>query len=310
MVDRLPHDVKASIASFLSGDQLKQLALVNRAWRAAGESHLMSRLHVPPLGYAEEFAKASWAGLRQLLESQPSRIPSIKEIKAGMIYGSMSDRNAILRMVSPYLTTWTEVHSCTNHSSLGRCDWAGQSHLLLAMQPMPALKKLTIHVDGSWSLTLPNLLRVTPKLTNLCLRGETTDQVLSLPTEIWPKLDNLTTLSVEHHRGGLLTTLPHAMLPLCGNLRTFNLKLLSLTLSDMGNFKIYVQPIRTALGIENVSIDCPGEDVDNVALYDELFSELDDAYDEEDTDEVEDSKWLGMKRLNVTGDVSQTSRRI
>jgi hypothetical protein len=99
MVDRLPHDAKALIASFLSGHQLKQLVLVSQAWRAAADSHLMSRLHVPPPSGRHqcvgESAVASWAELRQLLESQPSRISFIKEIKAsgnGLLGNGASER--------------------------------------------------------------------------------------------------------------------------------------------------------------------------------------------------------------------------
>lgn len=209
----------------------------------------------------------------------------------------MSDRNAILRMVSPCLTTWTEVHSCTNHSSLGRCDWAGQSHLLLAMQPLPVLKNLTIHVDGSWSLTLPNLLRMTPSLTSLHIWGDITEPMTTLPTEMWPKLDRLTTLSVEPGQVGLDSNLLDTLLPCWANLRTFNLKLFPLTLDHLGVLEIYLWTIRSATRIENVHIDCPDQNVDGEPWWKTVFSKTYNG-------QGEDLRWLSLKTLSLTNDVS------
>lgn len=90
MTDLFPHDIKNLIASFLRGRQLKRLVLVNHAWKAAGEPYLLSRLQIPPgHRYTVDGQKeaASWAGLRQLLESQPSRARSIRKMSVIIIPG-------------------------------------------------------------------------------------------------------------------------------------------------------------------------------------------------------------------------------
>lgn len=201
-------------------------------------------------------------------------------------------------MVSPYLTTWTEVYSCTDHSSPTGCPWAGLPHVLLAMQPMPLLKNLTIHVDGAWSLTLPNLFRMTPNLTSLYLWGDITEPMTTLPTELWPKLDRLATLSVEPGQVGLDSNLLYTLVPCWGSLRTFNFKLLSLTQDDLDTLENYLVIIHSATRIEKIHIDCPDQNVHGEPWWKTLFSKTYNSHGE-------DRRWLSLKTFSLTDDVSQ-----
>jgi hypothetical protein len=200
-------------------------------------------------------------------------------------------------MVSPYVTAWTEVYSCTDHSSPTGCPWAGLTHVLLAMQPMPLLKNLTIHVDGAWSLTLPNLFRMTPSLASLHIWGDITEPMTTLPTELWPKLDRLATLSVEPGQVGLHSVLLHTLVPCWANLRTFNLKLVSLTLDYLDILDMYLETIRSATRIENVHIDCPNQNIDGEPWWKTLFSKKYNGHGV-------DLRWLSLKTLSLNNDVS------
>lgn len=180
---KLPHDVKATIVSFLNGQQAKQVALVNRQWKAATEDDLWSRLHVPSRtesgGYDMRGNReiASWKKLRQLLESHPARSRSIREMTVLLVPDALEDRLAVLKLVAPSLTRWTDLFSCLDDNDFleSCCEYAGMSVLSLAIQPLPALRDLTIHIDGTLTLTLPGLLRMTPSLTHLHLQGRTND---------------------------------------------------------------------------------------------------------------------------------------
>jgi hypothetical protein len=56
----------------------------------------------------------------------------------------MEHRNAVIKMVSPYLVSLTELHSCVDHSANAGCRLVLLSHYSLAMQPLPALEHLVI----------------------------------------------------------------------------------------------------------------------------------------------------------------------
>lgn len=274
-LDRLPHDAKVLIASFLSGHQIKRLVLVNRAWRAAGEVHLRSRLIVPPLHdlHSPEEAE-SWTRLRQLLESQPDSITPIKHMRVVANKRGMEHRNAVIKMVSPYLVSLTELHSCADHSVNADCRWALLSQYSLAMQPLPALEHLVIHVDGAWSLSLPGLLRLTPNLITLGLNGEIDDLVLPLGIEMWPKLVRLTTLSLDTLSESLDTELFYTLVPLCGNLQTVNLKLDSLTWEDEERIMSCLYPVRYAPNVEHMHLDLPWQAEEGIqGWYERLYSE-------------------------------------
>lgn len=269
MVDLFPHDVKDLIASFLSVRQVKQLVLVNRAWKAAGDKYRHTRLHVPSPRdvYHHDGADeaTSWAGLRQLLENQPASISRIREMKVVTIYGAMKDTKAILRMVSPFITSWAEAYICDNCRDLlidQYCMTAMLSHLSLAMQPLPALEHLSVHFDDAWTMTLPGVLRMTPKLTSLCLRGHARDTMTAGEAETWPRLVHLTTLSMDTCLRVLASNLIQTILSLYKTIKRFNLRLSPLKFDDLGALESYLFPIveSTTIGLQTVHFDIPWED--------------------------------------------------
>jgi hypothetical protein len=265
---KLPHDVKASIVSFLNGQQAKQVALVNRQWKAATEDHLWSRLHVPSRtesggndmrGNREI---ASWKKLRQLLESHPARSRSIREMTVLLVPDALEDRLAVLKLVAPSLTRWTDLFSCLDEDNFvdSCCEYAGLSVLSLAMQPMPALRDLTVHIDGTWTLTLPGLLRMTPSLTHLHLQGRTNDVGLPMREELWPKLQNLITLSVTFHAYGTRSSMVRTIVPSCEKLVTFNLRMAPNNSLKPSGMPVYLGPLLTSSTVENVHLDLPARD--------------------------------------------------
>lgn len=212
----------------------------------------------------------------------------------------MEHRNAVIKMVSPYLVSLTELHSCADHSVNADCRWALLSQYSLAMQPLPALEHLVIHVDGAWSLSLPGLLRMTPNLITLGLNGEIDDLVLPLGIEMWPKLVRLTTLSLDTLSESLDTELFYTLVPLCGNLQTVNLKLDSLTWEDEERIMSCLYPVRYAPNVEHMHLDLPWQAEEGIqGWYERLYSEI-----YEDPTDNNDPHWPALKTLSVKWDVS------
>jgi hypothetical protein len=276
MTDLFPYDIKSLIASFLRGRQLKRLVLVNHAWKAASEPYLLSRLEVPPGNYhmidGQEEA-ASWAGLRQLLESQPARVSCIRKMTVFTIPRAVKDTIAILRMISPYVVSWRDFSGCMDHPMDTHCMVATISHLSLAMLPLPALENLTIHLDGTWFQTLPGVLRMTPNLKSLYVYGCMIDFIPTIDSDLWPRLDNLDTLSVKTSLQGLESRFIRMILSRCNNIKRFDLKLSPLKDDDEAALVAHLLPILASPNIEfsTVHFDISWEDGSAPDWHSQLF---------------------------------------
>lgn len=269
----LPYEVKAAIVSHLNGQDTKQVSLVNRAWKAATEDHLWARVRIPPVIDHDQWGKTctpglkeaeSWKLFRQLLERNPARVSAIREMTVLLAPKAMEDRLAILKLVSPYITKWTDVYSCSTdvHGEPHEpcCDWASMIHLSLATNYMPALQELKVHVDGTWSLTLPGLLRQTPNLTRLHLEGHTEDVTPGTVAELWPKLKHLTRLDVKSHAKETKSSLVRTIVPLCESLITFNLGIPPTMRGTLEDMPLYLESVVASSTIENVLLDLPWRD--------------------------------------------------
>jgi hypothetical protein len=300
--------VKSLIASFLDNRQLKQLVMVDRCWKAAGETYLLSRLRVPrslrEFHISGHDAAASWTGLRQLLESQPARVSWIREMTVVTIPWAIKDMIAILRLVSPYIVSWTNVSACMDHLLDDHCKASALSHLSLATQPLPALEHLTLHIDGNWMLTLPGVLRMTPNLRSLCLEGSARDLMAGIESELWPRLDNLTTLSVNTSLQGLESEMIRTILSRCNNVNTFNLKLSPLRDGDQDMLVARLLPIVASpkFGFSTIHFDIPWEDRQAPDWHNAVFS------DRDDDDWVEGRQ--PPKEFSCTHDVSLFAKRV
>lgn len=280
-IARLPDEIKASIISLLNGHEGKQLALVNREWKAATEDQLWSRLHVPPRSQSGLYdmhgdeETESWRRFRQLLESHPARIRSIREMTVLLVPDALEDRLAVLKLVAPFITSWKDLYPCSD-DILSPCrTWAETAQVSLAMQPMPSLVSLTVEVDGAWTLTLPSLLRMAPNLTNLHLRGYIEDITHALHWLMWPLPDKLTTLSVETDIRGIDTALLEMMVGLCDNLQTFNLKLSPFWLEPEYEPSFYFVPLLESSTIETVHLDFRNDLYDDAFCWSRALNEID-----------------------------------
>lgn len=305
----IPHDVKSLIASFLDNRQLKRLVLVDREWKAAGETYLLSRIRVPrslrELHISGHDAAASWTGLRQLLESQPARVSWIREMTVVTIPWVIKDMIAILRMVSPYIVSWTNVSACMDPLLDDHCKAAALSHLSLATQPLPALEHLTLHIDGNWMFTLPGVLRMTPNLRSLCLEGSARDLMAGVESEVWPRLDNLTTLSVNTSLQGLESEMIRTILSRCNNVDRLNLKLSPLRYEDQDTLIARLLPIVASprFGFSTIHCDISWEDGPAPPYWHyEAFSygRPDDWYEDR----------LPLRAFSCTDDVSLFAKRV
>lgn len=224
------------------------------------EDHLWSRLHVPPRSQSGQYdihgaeETESWRRFRQLLESHPARIRSIREMTVLLVPDALEDRLAVLKLVAPFITSWTDLYSCSDHIN-PCCTWAEMAQVSLAMQPMPSLVSLTVEVDGAWTVTLPSLLRMAPNLTNLYLRGYIEDIAHALPWLVWPIPDKLTTLSVETHIRGMESELLEKMVEMCDKLQTLNLKISPFWLELVAEPSLYFAPLLESPTIETVHLD-------------------------------------------------------
>lgn len=282
MTDIFPHDIKTLIASFLRGRHVEQLVLANRAWRAAGEPYLLSRLQIPPgQSYTVDGQQeaASWAGLRQLLQSQPSRARCVRKISIVIIPRAIKDMIAIFQMISPYVVYWKDISSGMDHPTDTHCKEATLSQRCLAMLPFPALENLTIHLDGNWVLTLPGVLRMAPKLKSLFIRGCVTDFIPMVDPELWPRLDNLETLSLSTSLQGLESALIRTILSRCNNVKRFNLKLTPLNPADEAALVAHLSPIIATIGLTYVHLDIPWEDGRASSWFNGILHDYTDGFD-------------------------------
>jgi hypothetical protein len=174
---RLPHEIKTSIVALLNVQETKQISLVDREWNAATEQHLRSCVQVPPKSIANDIhgeeEAISWYRFRRFLQRNPGRVRAIKEVTAMLATDAIDERQKVIKLFGPHLTRWTDVYSCIVHEASTEpcCEWAGRTHQSLAVQSMPLLESLSVHVNSTSRYTLPALLSMTPKLTNLYLNG-------------------------------------------------------------------------------------------------------------------------------------------
>lgn len=233
----LPEAVKREIVSCLPVADAKNLALADREWKAAAESYLWALIRIRPVDEGPHTStwttsspgpsqsRQAYETIRQHLRRHPARVPLIKRLELRTWPGVSDDFSAIIRGVAPTLEVLEERGNCTGHSGLESCDVADVTHRIFARQPFPRLKALEIHFDRNWCESLPGVLRMMPNLEYLSLSGESDRVVLAGPSEVWPILDKLSSLTMFGHFESIneSKTFVTTLLPLCPSLRKLDL---------------------------------------------------------------------------------------
>jgi hypothetical protein len=239
VIPQLPEVIKREIVSYLPVADAKNLALANREWKRAAESHLWAVIRVhhlfaeatPPTPF--EVSKAddvksreAYKMVRQHLHRYPGRVPLIKDLDMRTWPATSDDLSVIIRSVAPTLERLVErSYYCKRHFDIvsGLCDIEEIPHAIFAEQPFPRLREFETHFDSSWPKSLLGVLRMMPNLEDLRLRGQSHREDISDPSVVWPTLEKLSRLSItgSFDSTNVITTL----LPLCPSLRELALSL-------------------------------------------------------------------------------------
>lgn len=121
-----------------------------------------------------------------------------------------------------------------------------------------------------------------------------------MAAELWPKLHNLTTLSVTFHAHGSKSSMVRTIVPLCEKLVTFNLCMAPNNFVREVDMPFYLGPLLTSSTFENVYLDLPARNNTQPYHWKEVVTFL----------EYDPPQW---KNLSVLTDVSHSvigTRRI
>lgn len=175
---------------------------------------------------------------------------------------AMDERHKVIELVAPHLTRWTDLYSCRPHkaSTEPYCKWAGRSHQSLAAQSMPLLESLTVHVHSTSIFTLPALLSMTPKLSNLHLNGYTEMYEPDRRPDPLPNLGNLITLSVQNTATGVFTSLIREITTSAPNISTFNFKMADVSRGDVEELENYLRPLLISPRLKHLHLDFPNSE--------------------------------------------------
>lgn len=185
VIPPLPEVIKREVVSYIPVADAKNLALANREWKRAAESHVWAVIRVhhplaeatPPTAF--EVSKAdpvksreAYKMVRQHLHRYPGRVPLIKDLEMRIWPAASDDLSAILRSVAPTLESLMErSNDWIDHSNLGLCDLVEIPHQIFAELPFPRLRRLKTHFDRNWPESLLGVLRMVPNLEDLKLLG-------------------------------------------------------------------------------------------------------------------------------------------
>lgn len=174
MTTLLPENIML-IATFLPTQDARNLSLVSQSWRAATEPHLWSSIAVQ-----------HWDQLRLLLSIRPDLARYVRKVAALPSESPAVDRLTVTGIFAPYLLEWKEIR-CGDPSD-DVCATAQHAQLSLVSQPMPRLSRLALHLDATWPLTLPHLLRAFPTLASLWVDEHAVNTIDPAPPVLWPRM--------------------------------------------------------------------------------------------------------------------------